>query len=120
MRPSIARGAITKSAAGSGIVAAAAGAAVVAGAAASGPKLNPSTVAVVATPAWRCPAPHCGQAVGGFSRNTTAPSRSFTSAMTHGVMRKPPLANVEYPRAIDSGVSEAVPSDIDRFGGRLA
>ena len=40
--------------------------------------------------------------------------------MNHGVMRKPPLANAAKPRATDSGVSEAVPSDIDRFGGSSA
>ena len=40
--------------------------------------------------------------------------------MYQGSTRWPPLTKTVYPRAIDIGVSEEVPSDIDRFGGRLS
>src|SRR5262245_59310283 len=123
MRPSMARGATARSAAGGALVSTAL-AVSVSGAfsadlAPAGPRLKPSTIVEVAAAAMGRPAvpmPQVGQAVAGFSLNSTAPLLSRTSSMNQGVTRKPPLAKAAKPRAIDSGVNDAVPSDIDRFG----
>ena len=70
-------------------------AAACAGAEPPGPRLKPSTTfdtGIGAAPGWAA-TPQLRQAVGGFSWNTTLPSRSRTVSMNHGVTRKPPLAN---------------------------
>src|SRR5688500_10529381 len=124
MRPSIARGATTMSAGGAftgfGLLLSASFTSGLPPPA--GPKSKPSTTVelaaleAIALPA--VPMPHSGHAVAGFSLKSTAPLLSRTSSMNHDVTRKPPFANAEKPRATDRGVSDAVPSDIDRFGGR--
>src|SRR5690606_32979994 len=61
-----------------------------------------------------------GRATAGSAANSTLPSRSRTSSTYQGVTWKPPLGKVAYAPATISGGSDAVPSDIDRFGGSMS
>ena len=62
-----------------------------------GLRSKPSTVVCATVVAFACPGActtaQYGQAVAGFSLNSSVPLRSRTLSMNQGVTRKPPLAN---------------------------
>ena len=65
---------------------------------AAGPRSKPSITAEgarIVPPLAVAAPPQPWQPVAGFSLNTSAPLRSLTSSMNHGVTRKPPLTNTE-------------------------